>query len=145
MQRGRDERDGKPNGPPLQRGLQVCHTPCPPSSPPSLSPSTEIPGARWAGGGVGGKCCVTTPTPTPRRSHQGGVGRSSVTRWSPAGSLAAPETRSGRRKSQSAMQKLLVNYIKTVTLTNTHSFPPPPLCCMQSCGTAVGEKREEKK
>lgn len=111
----------KLKGPLLQRGLPcVCHTPSSPSSPPLISLYRNTRRG-------GGEYCVTTPTPTERRIHQGDVGRLSVTRWSLAGSLAAPETRPGRRKSQPAMQKLLVNYIKTVTLTNTHR--PPRAAC----------------
>lgn len=92
----------------------------------------------------GGGYCVTAPTPTERRIHQGDVGRLSMTCWSLAGSLAAPETRPGRRKSQSAVQKLLVNYIKTVTLTNTHKHTqaPPVLHAELRNGGEGGKKNK---
>lgn len=106
----------------LQWGLpDGCRIPSPPSSP-------YLPLQKYHGQGEILCDNTHTHTTTGQRIHQGDMGRLSVTLWSLAGNLAAGETRLGRRKSQSAMQKLLVNYIKAVTRTtraHTHTTHTP--------------------
>ena len=104
-----------PLRPTLQGHLpDVCHIPSSPSCP-------YLPLQKYHAQGEILCDNTHTHTMTGQHIHQGDMGRLSVTLKSLAGKLAAPQTRLGRTISQSAMQRLLVNYIKTVSHTHTHT------------------------
>lgn len=121
--------------PTLRQGLpDVCHKPSSTSSP-------YLPLQKYHSQGEILCDNTHTRTTTGQHIHQGDMGRLFVTLRSLAGNLAAAETRLGRRKSQSAMQKLLVKTHTHHTHTNKTNKHTQPPCCTQSCGMAAEKFR----